>query len=106
MNQVKHPSCKYAKPKNLYNFFRIRTTKEPKVYNFTYTCLNPGVCWKTAVEFSLKLKDVFPFDRSVWYTSFFYTESTLLNEFFWYLLHRIPGACFDKLAELTGATPG
>ncbi|XP_054264570.1 fatty acyl-CoA reductase wat-like isoform X1 [Macrosteles quadrilineatus] len=82
------------------------STNSMKVYNCAATAVNAGIKWKAVIDFYWKYIDVWPFDRSIWYTSAFYTENYYIYIFFWYLLHRIPGYCFDKLAELTGNTPG
>ncbi|XP_054263067.1 fatty acyl-CoA reductase wat-like [Macrosteles quadrilineatus] len=83
-----------------------RNTDCPKVFNFTSTSMVSGYVWKSVAEYFINLRDTFPFNRSVWYTSFFYTRNNELSDILFYLLHTVPARIFDKAAELTGGNPG
>ncbi|KAG8288929.1 hypothetical protein J6590_007678 [Homalodisca vitripennis] len=81
-----------------------RNSTLTSVYNFTTTPIKP-ILWKHLVEFALHDRDLWPFSRAIWYSSFIPTDSPLVHEILYWILQRIPGIFLDKVIQLAGGEP-
>uniref|UniRef100_A0A1B6HDW6 Fatty acyl-CoA reductase C-terminal domain-containing protein n=1 Tax=Homalodisca liturata TaxID=320908 RepID=A0A1B6HDW6_9HEMI len=81
-----------------------RNSTSTSVYNFTTTPIKP-ILWKHLVEFALHNRDLWPFSRAIWYSSFIPTDSPLVHEILYWILQRIPGIFLDKVIQLAGGEP-
>lgn len=88
----------------MFYLFGFRHIDTIRVYNFS---LPDGVKrnWKNMIGYGLSSKDKFPFEKAIYYTSWFVTKGYLEEELAFWFLHKLPGLLIDKWLAFTGQKP-
>lgn len=70
------------------------------VYNLSSTSVRPMVI-KDYVNFLLSLRNIWPFENSIWYTSYFCTNFYIFD-LAHLVFHTMPGKALDTVAVMMG----